>query len=236
MIDMRRDVFQAIADPVRRDIISLLAKKTLTVNAIADQFQISRPAISKHLKILRECGIIHIEHKGRERYCHIQAHNLIPAFIWLEQYKTLWEERIDSFEAYLLRIYYPETVCEFVNVGLLSETVSGLSEPNHADGRFPRPAAELGHWLMAKHILLQLGENQVSTIEQFQEWIEKEAGRKAIFELINQRQQMMKDAWLTHIGHSRPEMRKGKPFQKALAQAVKMEEEIIKQMATLNHK
>ena len=101
---MRRDVFQAIADPVRRDIIKLLAEEVLTVNAIADKFDVSRPAISKHLRILNECGIVEINQKGRERYCQIQPKNLIPAFLWIEQYKSLWEDKIDSFEQYLNKL------------------------------------------------------------------------------------------------------------------------------------
>lgn len=101
---MRRDVFQAIADPVRRDIIELLAKEPLTVNAVAEEFDISRPAISKHLRILHECQIVHIQQKGRERYYSIQPHNLIPAFMWLEQYRKLWEDRIDNFAAYLIEL------------------------------------------------------------------------------------------------------------------------------------
>ena len=102
---MRRDVFQAIADPVRRDIISMLAEKPLKVNAVAENFEISRPAISKHLKILEECGIISIRKQGRERYCEIQPSKLIPAFLWIEQYRTLWESRLDSFEQYLNQLH-----------------------------------------------------------------------------------------------------------------------------------
>ncbi|MCW5517644.1 ArsR/SmtB family transcription factor [Muriicola sp. Z0-33] len=98
---MRRDVFQAIADPVRRDIIKLLAKESRTVNAVAEKFEVSRPAISKHLKILEECDIIEIHKKGRERFCEIQPRKLIPAFIWIEQYRNLWEEQLDSFEDHL---------------------------------------------------------------------------------------------------------------------------------------
>lgn len=101
---MRRDVFQAIADPVRRDIIELLAKEELTVNTVANKFEVSRPAISKHLKILNECGIIEINQKGRERYCRIQPKTLIPAFIWMDQYRELWEEKLDSFETYLMQL------------------------------------------------------------------------------------------------------------------------------------
>ena len=101
---MRRDVFQAIADPIRRDIIELVAKETLTVNEVAEKFKISRPAISKHLKILNECGIVEINKKGRERYCEIQPKNLLPAFLWIAQYKKLWEDKIDSFESYLMQL------------------------------------------------------------------------------------------------------------------------------------
>ncbi|WP_340199480.1 metalloregulator ArsR/SmtB family transcription factor [Ascidiimonas sp. W6] len=101
---MRRDVFQAIADPIRREIIQLLATETLSVNEVAEKFDISRPAISKHLKILNECGIIHFNQIGRERLCLIQPQELIPAFLWIRQYHKLWEDRIDSFENYVNQI------------------------------------------------------------------------------------------------------------------------------------
>ena len=98
---MRRDVFQAIADPVRRDIMGLLMNEPLSVNTVADHFDISRPAISKHLRILSECGLIKIHPKGRERFCEIQPHSLIPAFMWIDDFRSLWEQRLDNFEAYL---------------------------------------------------------------------------------------------------------------------------------------
>lgn len=101
---MRRDVFQAIADPVRRDIIELLAKESLSVNNVAEKFEISRPAISKHLKILNECGIINYEQIGRTRFCSIRPQELIPVFLWIKQYNKLWEDRIDSFENYINQI------------------------------------------------------------------------------------------------------------------------------------
>ena len=101
---MRRDVFQAIADPIRRDIIELLSNKKLTVNEVADQFEISRPAVSKHLKILSECEIVKYQQVGRERICLIQPEKLIPAFLWIKQYHQLWEDRIESFENYLNQI------------------------------------------------------------------------------------------------------------------------------------
>ncbi|WP_350285307.1 metalloregulator ArsR/SmtB family transcription factor [uncultured Croceitalea sp.] len=101
---MRRDVFQAIADPVRRDIIELLAKEPLTINTIAEKFDISRPAISKHLKILKECDIITYEKQGRERFCFIKPKNLIPAFLWIEKYQELWEDKLDSFDSYITQL------------------------------------------------------------------------------------------------------------------------------------
>lgn len=100
-VEMSRDVFQAIAAPVRRDIVGLLATDTLSANTVAEKFDVSRPAISKHLKILKECGIIVITKQGRERFCHIQPKTLIPAFMWVEQYKKLWEDELDCFEDYL---------------------------------------------------------------------------------------------------------------------------------------
>ena len=101
---MRRDVFQAIADPIRRDIIELLSKEELTVNEVADKFEISRPAVSKHLKILNECEIVKYHQVGRERICLIQPEKLIPAFLWIKQYNELWVNRIDSFENYINQI------------------------------------------------------------------------------------------------------------------------------------
>ena len=101
---MRRDVFQAIADPVRREIIGFLAEERLSVSSVAEKFELSRPAISKHLKILEECGIISYDKVGRERYCEIRPANLIPAFLWIQQYRNLWEEKLDSFEDYLMKL------------------------------------------------------------------------------------------------------------------------------------
>ena len=102
--EIRRDVFQAIADPTRRKIIDLLSDEPMTLNAIADKFHISRPAISQHIKHLAECDIIEIEQKGRERYCKIKPENLIPAFMWLEKYQQQWTKRIESFEKYVNKL------------------------------------------------------------------------------------------------------------------------------------
>lgn len=103
-METRRDVFQAIADPTRRQIIDLIAHKAMNLNAIADHFDITRPAISNHIRILSECGIVHIEQIGRERYCKIQPDTLKEVSDWISQYQDLWEQRIDSFEKYLYQL------------------------------------------------------------------------------------------------------------------------------------
>jgi DNA-binding transcriptional ArsR family regulator len=103
-MEIRRDVFQAIADPNRRAIINLLSKKKLTLNGVAENFDISRPAISKHIKILEECGLIVIEQQGRERYCQVKLKGLNEVSEWVSQYKRFWEERMDSLERYLAEI------------------------------------------------------------------------------------------------------------------------------------
>ena len=100
----RRDVFQAIADPTRRQIIELVAEKAMNLNAIADNFDVSRSAISQHIKLLRECGLIEIEIIGRERFCKIKPANLVPAFVWLEKHQSLWEGQLDSFEKYVNKL------------------------------------------------------------------------------------------------------------------------------------
>lgn len=98
---MRRDVFQAIADPTRREIIGMVAHQSLNLNAVADQFNISRPAISKHIKILTECGLITIRQQGRERYCEAKFEKLNEVSNWVEQYKKFWEQKLDALEVYL---------------------------------------------------------------------------------------------------------------------------------------
>jgi DNA-binding transcriptional ArsR family regulator len=101
---MRRDVFQAIADPTRRAILGLIATQALTLNAVAENFDISRPAISKHVKVLEECGLIKIKQEGRERYCEARLDKLNEVSMWVEQYKQFWENKLDALELYLDKI------------------------------------------------------------------------------------------------------------------------------------
>jgi DNA-binding transcriptional ArsR family regulator len=95
---MRRDVFQAIADPTRRDIIGLIAKKPMTPNAVAESFDVSRQAISKHIKILTECGIMAIKPYGRERYCSVQPKKLAEVADWIEPFRKMWDDRFERLD------------------------------------------------------------------------------------------------------------------------------------------
>lgn len=98
---MRRDVFQAIADPTRREIINLVANQSLNLNAVAEKFDVSRPAISKHIKILTECGLIIIRQQGRERYCEANLKSLGQVSHWVEQYSQFWNKKLDALGEFL---------------------------------------------------------------------------------------------------------------------------------------
>ena len=98
---MRRDVFQAIADPTRREILNMVAYEPLNVNAVSGKFEMSRTAIYKHMKILVECGLIEMKQQGRERYCEAKLEQLGEVSAWVEQYRNMWNTRLDSLEHYL---------------------------------------------------------------------------------------------------------------------------------------
>ena len=98
---MRRDVFQAIADPTRREIIDLLAGKQLNLNTVADNFSISRPAISKQIKILTECGLVTITRQGREHYCTTNFKKMAEVADWIEKYRVFWTQKLDALENFL---------------------------------------------------------------------------------------------------------------------------------------
>ncbi|MFL5739584.1 MAG: ArsR/SmtB family transcription factor [Flavisolibacter sp.] len=103
-METRRDVFQAIADPTRREIIRLVADQPLNLNTIAGNFDVSRQAISLHIRILNECGLVKIHTQGRERYCEASLDKLGAISVWVDQYKQHWESRLDSLEHYLNKI------------------------------------------------------------------------------------------------------------------------------------
>ena len=104
IMEARRDVFQAIADPTRREIIGMVAHQSLNVNALAEKFDVSRQAVSLHVKILQECGLISIRQQGRERYCEAKLEGLAEASQWIEQYKQFWMDKFDSLDKYLIKI------------------------------------------------------------------------------------------------------------------------------------
>lgn len=98
---MRRDVFQAIADPTRRAIIMLIAFQAMTPNAIAEHFDTSRQAVSKHLRILTECQLVKQEQTGREIYYELNAAKMKEIDKWLDQFRTLWENRFNELDKVL---------------------------------------------------------------------------------------------------------------------------------------
>ncbi|MEZ5012726.1 MAG: metalloregulator ArsR/SmtB family transcription factor [Chitinophagales bacterium] len=101
---MRRDVFQAIADPTRREIIHLVAKGPMTPNALAEHFDCSRQAVSKHLKILAECALLRQEQAGREIFYKLHIRKLKEVDNWLAPYKKMWEGRFDQLDEVLKKM------------------------------------------------------------------------------------------------------------------------------------
>ena len=105
---MKRDIFQAIADPTRRAIIALIALQAMTPNAIAEHFDTSRQAVSKHLRILAECEIVRHEQKGREIYYTLEIEKMKEIDEWLEQYRKIWESRFEELDALLAELKLQE--------------------------------------------------------------------------------------------------------------------------------
>ncbi len=97
----RRDVFQAIADPTRRQIINMVADQPLNVNTIAEGFEMSRQAISLHIQILVECELLKIKKQGRERVCEAQLDQLNEVTVWLDRFRQHHEQKLDNLENYL---------------------------------------------------------------------------------------------------------------------------------------
>jgi DNA-binding transcriptional ArsR family regulator len=95
---MRRDVFQAIADPKRRAIIQMLSLNRMTISEVAKEFKVSLPAISKHLKILEGCGLVVIEQQGRERYCQARLEKLAVISAWVNEYSRFWQSRLEDLK------------------------------------------------------------------------------------------------------------------------------------------
>jgi DNA-binding transcriptional ArsR family regulator len=100
----RRDVFQAIADPTRRGILLLLASHAMTPNALAEEFNTSRQAVSKHIQVLTECELVKQEQKGREIYYHINAGQMKEIDKWIAQFRKIWENRFEQLDNVLLTL------------------------------------------------------------------------------------------------------------------------------------
>jgi DNA-binding transcriptional ArsR family regulator len=103
-MEIRRDVFQAIADPTRRQIIGMIAGQPLNLNSIAEKFDVTRQAVSLHVKILAECGLIVIRQEGRERFCEAKLDKLGEVADWIEQYREFWHIRFNSLDKYLRKV------------------------------------------------------------------------------------------------------------------------------------
>lgn len=101
---MRRDVFQAIADPTRRAILILIATQAMTPNAIAEEFHISRQAVSKHIRMLTECDLVKQEQKGREIYYSLEIQKMKEIDKWLEQFRKIWETKFNQLDKVLLNL------------------------------------------------------------------------------------------------------------------------------------
>jgi DNA-binding transcriptional ArsR family regulator len=99
---MRRDIFQAIADPTRRAIITLIALQAMTPNAIAENFNSTRQAVSKHLRILVECDLVKQEQQGREIYYSLEIEKMKEIDKWLDQFRKIWEARFNRLDKVLL--------------------------------------------------------------------------------------------------------------------------------------
>src|SRR5438552_2813291 len=103
-MEIRRDIFQAIADPTRRAIIALIALQAMTPNALAEHFDTTRQAVSKHLKILTECELVKQENQGREIYYSLEIEKMKEIDKWLEQYRKIWETRFEQLDEMLATI------------------------------------------------------------------------------------------------------------------------------------
>jgi len=107
-LKLRRDPFQAIADPTRRAILVLLASQTMTAGAIANEFDVARPTISKHIQILNECDLIDSNQQGREIYYEIKVDKMKEIDQWLEQFRKIWENRFNKLDNLLAKIQNKE--------------------------------------------------------------------------------------------------------------------------------
>ena len=100
----RRDVYQAIADPTRRAIIQMIASQSHNINSIAEKFDMSRQAVSLHVKVLTDCGLVVVKQQGRDRFCEAQLNRLSEVSRWVDQYRQYWEKKLVGLETYLEKL------------------------------------------------------------------------------------------------------------------------------------
>ena len=98
---MKRDVFNALADPTRRSILLSLTSESQNINALADKFDMTRQAVSLHIKYLKECGVITIKKEGRERYCNLEVQKLTEVADWLEPFRKMWTGKLNQLDRVL---------------------------------------------------------------------------------------------------------------------------------------
>jgi len=101
---MRRDIFQAIADPTRRSILTLIALQAMTPNAIAENFNTTRQSVSKHLRILTECDLVKQEQRGREIYYSLEIQKMKEIDKWIEQFREIWETKFNQLDELLVTL------------------------------------------------------------------------------------------------------------------------------------
>ncbi len=106
---MKRDIFQAIADPTRRAILVLIAAQALTPNALAEEFDMTRQAVSKHIKVLKECDLISQKQEGREIYYQLKIEKMKEVDVWIEQFRKIWETRFSQLDEVLLNLKNEKT-------------------------------------------------------------------------------------------------------------------------------
>lgn len=109
-METRRDVYQAISDPTRREIIGLLATKSQNLNTISKNFDMSRQAISLHIKILQECNLISVRQQGRERICEVKLESLSEVHQWTEQFKVFWTQKLRSLKSFVEEEHHRATI------------------------------------------------------------------------------------------------------------------------------
>lgn len=132
------DMFLALADPTRREILDLLARDTHTINALADNFSISRPAVSKHIKVLSEAGFIFIRDVGRERHCMLKQEGFQDLRDWIDHFDAFWKTKLKRLEALMANTSLPGPVPGQKSSARQSPPHGGTPSARSESGKYPR--------------------------------------------------------------------------------------------------